>query len=83
MIRLGLLRTLGIDYIPRITARFLKENPDRDIQFTTGYCADRSTQPSARLQALDRVIGDTSVPADLFFTGFRYAECCGSFIFTD
>lgn len=34
MIRLGLLRTLGIDYIPRITARFLAQNPDRSIQFT-------------------------------------------------
>lgn len=34
LIRLGLLRTLGIDYIPRITARFLSENPDREIQFS-------------------------------------------------
>ncbi len=34
LIRLGLLRTLGIDYIPRISARFLAENPDREIQFS-------------------------------------------------
>lgn len=34
MIRLGLLRTLGIEYIPRLAANFLKENPDLNIQFT-------------------------------------------------
>lgn len=34
LIRLGLLRTLGIEYIPRLAANFLKENPDLNIQFT-------------------------------------------------
>ncbi len=34
LIRLGLLRTLGVEFIPRLTAAFLKENPDSDIQFT-------------------------------------------------
>ncbi|MDO4289157.1 MAG: LysR family transcriptional regulator [Eubacterium sp.] len=34
LIRLGLLRTLGIEYIPRLAAAFLKENPDANIQFT-------------------------------------------------
>lgn len=42
MIRLGLLRTLGVDYIPRITAKFLAENPDREINFSfqTGVTAE-------------------------------------------
>lgn len=34
LIRLGLLRTLGVEFIPRLAADFLKENPDSDIQFT-------------------------------------------------
>lgn len=34
LIRLGLLRTLGIEYVPRLAADFLKEHPDLNIQFT-------------------------------------------------
>ena len=34
LIRLGLLRTLGIDFVPKLAARFLAANPDKDIRFT-------------------------------------------------
>lgn len=34
VIRLGLLRTLGVEYIPRLAARFLAENPGKEIEFT-------------------------------------------------
>ena len=34
LIRLGFLRTLGVEYIPDMAARFLKENEGRDIRFT-------------------------------------------------
>ena len=34
IIRLGILRTLGVDFIPELAAGFLKENPEREIQFT-------------------------------------------------
>lgn len=34
LIRLGLLRTLGVEFVPRLAADFLKENPDLDIRFT-------------------------------------------------
>lgn len=34
LIRLGLLRTLGVEFIPRLAADFLKENPNLDIHFT-------------------------------------------------
>lgn len=34
LIRLGLLRTLGVEYIPRLAANFLKENAGLNIQFT-------------------------------------------------
>lgn len=32
-IRLGFLRTLGVDFIPRLASDFLKENPDKTIHF--------------------------------------------------
>lgn len=34
LIRLGLLRTLGVEYIPRLAAGFLSAHPGRDIHFT-------------------------------------------------
>lgn len=34
LIRLGLLRTLGVEFIPGLAAEFLKENPGSNIQFT-------------------------------------------------
>ena len=34
LIRLGLLRTLGVDFVPGLAARYLRENPDRNIRFT-------------------------------------------------
>ena len=34
LIRIGMLRPLGIEYIPRLAAGFLKANPGQDIQFT-------------------------------------------------
>lgn len=34
LIRLGLLRALGVDYIPRLAAGFLKCHPELDLQFT-------------------------------------------------
>lgn len=42
LIRLGLLRTLGVDFVPGLAARFLRENPDRDLRFTfhTGVTQD-------------------------------------------
>lgn len=34
LIRLGFLRVLGTDYVPRLAARFLAAHPDRQLQFT-------------------------------------------------
>ena len=34
LIRLGFLRTLGVEFVPGLAAGFLKENPGMDIQFT-------------------------------------------------
>lgn len=33
-IRLGLLRTLGIEFVPQLAERFLKANPDKNIRFS-------------------------------------------------
>lgn len=42
LIRLGFLRALGTEYIPRLAAQFLRANPGRDIRFE--FHTDR-TQP--------------------------------------
>ena len=34
LIRLGFLRTLGVDFIPRLASSFLRENPNLDVQFS-------------------------------------------------
>ena len=34
LIRLGLLRILGVEFVPSLAARFLTANPDKDIRFT-------------------------------------------------
>ncbi len=34
LIRLGLLRPLGVNYVPRLASGFLKENPGLDLHFT-------------------------------------------------
>ena len=34
LIRLGLLRTLGVDYIPRLAAGFLQAHPELELRFT-------------------------------------------------
>lgn len=40
LIRLGFLRVLGVDYIPRLAARFLAANPEKHIRFT--FHSDRT-----------------------------------------
>lgn len=34
LVRLGLLRTLGVDYVPEVVSRFLAANPGKKIHFT-------------------------------------------------
>ena len=34
VIRLGLLRTLGVDFVPGLASRFLAANPGKNIRFT-------------------------------------------------
>ena len=34
LIRLGLLRPLGVEYVPKLAAQFLARHPDKEIQFT-------------------------------------------------
>lgn len=34
LVRLGLLRTLGVEFVPGLAEQFLKANPDRRIRFT-------------------------------------------------
>ena len=39
LVRLGLLRTLGVDYVPEVVSRFLAANPGKKIHFTAGRCS--------------------------------------------
>lgn len=50
LIRLGLLRPLGIDFVPRLAADFLKENPEKNIAFSfrTGVTGELLDGLSAR-----------------------------------
>lgn len=34
LIRLGFLRTLGVEFVPKLARGFLDRNPGRDIRFT-------------------------------------------------
>lgn len=34
VVRLGLLRTLGVEYVPQLIRAFQKENPDKQVEFT-------------------------------------------------
>ena len=47
LIRLGFLRTLGVEFVPRLARGFLEQNPGRDIRFTfatgTGLTGDLLT----------------------------------------
>lgn len=40
LIRLGFLRQLGVEFIPDLTAQYLKQNPDLKVQFT--FHSDRT-----------------------------------------
>ena len=39
---MGLLRTLGVEYIPKLAADFLKAHPHQELQFTFLYRSYRT-----------------------------------------
>lgn len=67
IIRLGLLRTLGIEYVPRLAAGFLAENQGKDIRFTfsTGSTQELLEKLSARQFDL---VFSSKPPAEMGFT---------------
>ena len=50
LIRLGMLRSLGISFIPQLAARYLASHPEHDVRFTfhTGSTGDLVNGLSAR-----------------------------------
>lgn len=72
LIRLGLLRTLGINYVPRLAAAYLAAHPDKEIRFTfnTGVSGELISALQARRfdlvfcsrPALD--LGLTAIPVE-------------------
>ena len=50
LIRLGMLRSLGVSFIPQLAARYLASHPEHDVRFTfhTGSTGDLVNGLSAR-----------------------------------
>lgn len=67
LIRLGLLRTLGVDFIPRLAARFLAENPGKDIRFTFSTGVTQQLLEGLRAKRFDLVFCSRP-PAELGLT---------------
>lgn len=68
LIRLGLLRTLGIEYIPNLIASYLKEHPDRDIRFTLETDMTQRLLKGLEEQRLDIVFSSPPASPDNFDT---------------
>ena len=67
LIRLGLLRPLGVEFVPRLASLFLAQHPDKDIQFTfhTGVTKQLTDGMVARKYDL---LFCSEPPAELKFT---------------
>lgn len=70
LIRLGLLRTLGVEFIPRLAAAFMKANPNSDIQFTFHTGATKSLLDGLTDRKFDLVFC-SKPPAKLNLTAAR------------
>ena len=68
LIRLGLLRTLRIEYIPNLIASYLKEHPDRDIRFTLETDMTQRLLKGLEEQRLDIVFSSPPASPDNFDT---------------
>lgn len=70
LIRLGFLRTLGVEFIPGLAAGFLKENPNSDIQFTFHTGVTKSLLDGLANRKFDLVFC-SKPPAKLNLTAIR------------
>lgn len=72
LIRLGLLRTLGVEYVPRLAAGFLTAHPDRNIRFTFNTGVTRQLLEGLTARRFDLVfcsrpsvdLGLTAIPVE-------------------
>lgn len=55
LIRLGLLRPLGVEFVPALAKAFLDANPDRDLRFTFQVGATRALLDGLRARRYDLV----------------------------
>ena len=62
LIRLGFLRVLGTDYVPRLAARFLADNPDKNIRFTFHTDRTQGLLDSLLDQSCDLVVCSKPAP---------------------
>ena len=55
LLRLGLLRTLGIEFVPKLAERFLKAHPDKNIRFSFSTGVTRELLEGLRARQYDMV----------------------------
>lgn len=68
LIRLGLVRPLGVDFIPDLAARFLAENPGKEIHFTFGTGVTQQLLDGLLARRYDLVFSSMP-PAELGLSG--------------
>lgn len=67
LIRLGLLRTLGEDFVPGLAASFLKQYPEKDIRFTFNTGTTSQLLDGLSSRSFDLIFA-SQPPADLGLT---------------
>lgn len=64
LIRLGFLRTLGVDFIPTMAADFLKEHPTEDLRFTFHTGMSSQLIEGLKTRQFDLVFCSSPTPED-------------------
>ena len=73
VIRLGLLRTLGVDFVPSLAAKFLAAKPGKDIRFTFSTGITQQLLDGLASKRFDLVFC-SQPPVDLGFTAIPISK---------
>lgn len=73
LIRLGLLRTLGVEFVPKLAERFLKANPEKNIRFSFSTGVTGELLEGLKARKYDMVFA-SSPPAELNFTSIAVSQ---------
>lgn len=73
IIRLGLLRTLGVDYVPRLAAEYRKLHPEQNIEFTFQTGVTFELLDKLKRREFDLVFS-SKAPEEYHFTSLPITE---------